>query len=265
MAKIQDKEHAELFEYEQFCDKFRPKKTTDDCYTPDNIYQAVKEWTCRRYGIDQDTVVRPFWPGADFTRTEYPDGCTVIDNPPFSILTKILQYYQDRAIRFLLFCPALVVIDYYRHNCTAICTGVSITYANGACISTSFITNLEDFDLALTTAPDLSIILEKENKLNESKKTLVKVTLPDAIITAAQMNKLSANGIDYSVRRSEAIKVKYLDNYKRGIYGSGLLLSERAAAERAVAERAVAERAAPHKIELSEREKELQRMIGAAK
>lgn len=28
-------------EYRAFVDKFKPRKTTDDCYTPDNVYQAV--------------------------------------------------------------------------------------------------------------------------------------------------------------------------------------------------------------------------------
>lgn len=27
--------------YDEFVDKFRVKKTTDDCYTPDNIYEVV--------------------------------------------------------------------------------------------------------------------------------------------------------------------------------------------------------------------------------
>ena len=31
-------------EYQKFVDKFKPKKTTDDCYTPANIYEAVLSW-----------------------------------------------------------------------------------------------------------------------------------------------------------------------------------------------------------------------------
>ena len=27
--------------YQAFVDKFKPKKTTDDCYTPENIYKVV--------------------------------------------------------------------------------------------------------------------------------------------------------------------------------------------------------------------------------
>lgn len=60
--------------YEEFVEKFKPKKTTDDCYTPPEIYEVIKSWACKRYGIDPDKVVRPFWPGADYLTTEYPDG-----------------------------------------------------------------------------------------------------------------------------------------------------------------------------------------------
>ena len=30
-------------EYQAFVDKFKPKKTTDDCYTPKNIYEVVSK------------------------------------------------------------------------------------------------------------------------------------------------------------------------------------------------------------------------------
>ena len=33
--------------YEEFVDKFKPKKTTDDCYTPDAIYEVVKDWAIK--------------------------------------------------------------------------------------------------------------------------------------------------------------------------------------------------------------------------
>ena len=33
--------------YKEFVDKFKPKKTTDDCYTPDVIYKAVKDWAIK--------------------------------------------------------------------------------------------------------------------------------------------------------------------------------------------------------------------------
>ena len=36
-------EQEETVEYKGFVEKFKPKKTTDDCYTPLLIYEAVKE------------------------------------------------------------------------------------------------------------------------------------------------------------------------------------------------------------------------------
>ena len=33
-----------LYDYEGFPDKFNPKQTTDDCYTPRAIYEAVLGW-----------------------------------------------------------------------------------------------------------------------------------------------------------------------------------------------------------------------------
>lgn len=50
-------------DYKAFVEKFKPKKTTDDCYTPENVYKAVMEWACEEYGIDPEKIVRPFWPG----------------------------------------------------------------------------------------------------------------------------------------------------------------------------------------------------------
>ena len=33
--------------YEEFVEKFKPKKTTDDCYTPPGIYAVVRDWAPR--------------------------------------------------------------------------------------------------------------------------------------------------------------------------------------------------------------------------
>lgn len=46
-------------EYEAFVNKFKPKKTTDDCYTPPKVYEAVKDWVCEEYGVNPDNIVRP--------------------------------------------------------------------------------------------------------------------------------------------------------------------------------------------------------------
>ena len=65
--------------YEQFVEKFKPKKTADDCYTPSEVYEDVKNWVEKEYQID-GPVIRPFWPGADYQSIEYPPDGVVIDN-----------------------------------------------------------------------------------------------------------------------------------------------------------------------------------------
>lgn len=50
-------------EYAAFVEKYKPKKTTDDCYTPDAVYEAVAAWVEKEYGVSRDSMVRPFLAG----------------------------------------------------------------------------------------------------------------------------------------------------------------------------------------------------------
>lgn len=91
--------------YDQFVEKFKRKKTTDDCYTPPEVYEAIKDYACERYGVDPARVVRPFYPGGDYQNFNYENGAVVIDNPPFSILSQICEFYAEKAIPFFFICP----------------------------------------------------------------------------------------------------------------------------------------------------------------
>ena len=57
--------------YDRFVEKFKAKKTTDDCYTPANVYEAVAEFVAKEYGLDRGRFVRPFYPGGDYQRFDY--------------------------------------------------------------------------------------------------------------------------------------------------------------------------------------------------
>mgnify|MGYP000345648455 FL=1 len=265
-------------EYEAFVDKFKPKKTTDDCYTPPLIYEAVKAWACKQYDIDPDNIARPFYPGGDYEHYDYPDGCTVLDNPPFSILTRICRFYLERGIRFFLFAPSLTAFG-GKDTCmemTHIVCGADITYANGAVVRTAFVTNLGG-DVVARTAPDLLSMIEAAmvKIRQETRRELPKYQYPGHILTAAMLQKYSKYGIDFEVRRKDCTRVSKLDaqaEHGKAIFGSGLLLSdakaaeraaaERAAAERAAAERAAAERAAARVWRLSDRELEIVKGLG---
>ena len=242
-------------QYNEFVDKFKPRHTSDDTHTPPNVYEAVLSWCERRYGIDRAKVVRPFYPGGDYANAEYPESCVVVDNPPFSILSQIVRFYLERGIPFFLFAPSLTSISHARHpGCAAIFSNSDITFDNGAVVRCAFLTSLEPRDTLAVSAPDLGdaiAVAEAENR-KAGKKKVTPLTLPDEVLTGARMQYLASHHTPHTVRRSESVFVRKLDNYPAGIYGGGFLLSPRAAAERAAAERAAA-----HKVELSAREKKL--------
>ena len=228
-------------EYAAFVEKFKPKKTTDDCYTPDGIFEAVAAWVVKEYGVDRAAFVRPFWPGEDYETEQYPDGCVVVDNPPFSIISKIIRFFAEEKIRFFVFSPALTLLT-RRDDVTHIATGATITYENGATVKTSFVTNLDDPDIILRTAPDLKNAVDAASREIErmKKKSFPKYIYPDHIVTAAMAQRWCEHGVEYRLSRRECVRVAELDAQKafgKSIFCGGYLLSERAAAERAAAER----------------------------
>lgn len=142
------------------------------------IYEALIAWLQAKGYITPDTpVVRPFWSEGDFTDLEqYPPGAVVVDNPPFSIMSSILRFYEQHNITFFLFAPSLTSFSYMSdaYDLTAIILNLSVVYENGAKISTAFVTNLHRFDpVKAMTAPDLYQMLDnaqKENRKEEREK-----------------------------------------------------------------------------------------------
>ena len=245
-------------EYNEFLVKFEDPKTTDDCYTPDNIYDVVAEFVAKRYNKPRETFVRPFYPGGDYQAFSYKPDSVVVDNPPFSIMAEIVDFYVETAQPFFLFAPGLATLNYInRENVTAVCTYVSITYENGASVQTSFITNMEPADVAAFTDPDLHKAIEEENNKNEAalRRSLPKYDYPVEVITAAKMGYLAKYGQALTIKRSDAVFIRSLDAQKaqdKCIFGGALLLSEKAAAEKAAATR----------WPLSEREQEIVKSLG---
>ena len=234
-------EEGDQEKYDAFKEKFKPKKTTDDCYTPENIYEAVLSWVRTEYDLGGAEIVRPFYPGEDYQAREYPSGCVVVDNPPFSILSEIVGYYLAEGVRFFLFAPALTcmgLLGKYLGRVCCICAGAPVTYDNGADVNTSFVTNLDAS--AARSAPDLHDLVEAANAVNlrALHRDLPKYKYPDAVLTAAALNYLSVHGEPFRVSPESAAFVRVLDAQKpagKSIFGGGLLLSDRAAADRAAA------------------------------
>ena len=234
---------AEDAEYNAFVEKFKPKKTTDDCYTPEPVYNAVRDYVCERWKIDPAKIVRPFWPGGDYERFDYPPDCVVLDNPPFSIVSKIEKFYIAHNIRFFIFAPGLTMLS-SGLPLSYLCVGISIYYENGAKVNTGFVHNLDAVPV-LEACPELHARLDAVNEYPKTKNPVRKLSLPLEIITAARLNYLAGHGVAFCLPVKNCQFVRQCDNLPSGFFGSGYLIGKRAAAERAAAEW----------IELSEREK----------
>lgn len=136
MSTIQTKSKS----YEEFVAKFEPKLTTDDCYTPAAVYNKVAAFVASTYDADPASFTRPFWPGADYKTHDYTHKI-VVDNPPFSCLSEIINYYNDNGIKYFLFAPALTCFNYL-NKCDIVLIKPGIIYENGANVRTAFVTNL---------------------------------------------------------------------------------------------------------------------------
>lgn len=267
MNKIQKK----LNDYEGFVEKFKPKKTTDDCYTPPKVYDTVLSFVGTLADTINRPIVRPFFPGGDYENYNYPEHCIVVDNPPFSIYAKIVRFYLKKGIDFFLFAPHLTQIV-VGADCCYMVTDATITYENGANVSTSFTTNLIR-DLRIWLCPELKNRIEKSQKID--KPVLVKNIYPKEVITTSTLGRIINRGVELKIKKSDCVFISNLDSLKKekkSIFGNGFLLSERAAAERVAAERVAAERAAAERaaaeratgfiVQLSERETTLIKQLG---
>lgn len=252
-------------EYQAFVSKFEVKKTTDDCYTPTNVYEAVVEWCEKEYGINRNKIVRPFYPNGDYTKYPYEKDSIVLDNPPFSILAEITRYYTERGVKFFLFAPSLTLFNAGK-TCTAICIGINVLYENKARVCTSFLTNLNG-NVRFRSCPELYEALNKANEENNGKElvTLAKYEYPAHVATSSNIALMSKYGVEFSATVEETLKVSALDSqkeYKKSIFGDGYLLSEEMAKDKARAQEQVRERQQPQIWKLSKREEKIIKQLG---
>lgn len=171
----------------------------------------------------------------------------VIDNPPFSIVSKICKYYNEREIPFFLFAPYLTNFSIAAgdENTQHVITDISIIYENGAKVNTSFVTNM-DGNLA-RSCPDLQEALRVENDKNLKlvRKSVPKYDYPDNLLRATDLGYLAKHGVELRIGKESAFFVRELDAQKarkKSIFGSGFLLSERATADRVAADKAALEK-----------------------
>ena len=254
-------------EYQAFEAKFKPKRTTDDCYTPPEIYDVILKWVqakCQQ--IAGLKVVRPFYPGGDYTKEDYTDA-VVIDNPPFSILAEIKRFYHHHKILYFLFAPALTLFASDVKGSNYIIANTNITYANGANVRTGFVSNLFG-SKAIILAPDLMQEIDEVERKRKEANSLPTYAYPKNVISSALLNKHVNAGVAMEIDRSEVSYIRKLDSQEgtgKAIFGAGFLVSDRVAEglEKKLAEgleKKLAEEGT--KWALSDREKLIIKLLG---
>ena len=227
--------------YEEFVEKFKPKKTTDDCYTPPAVYEAVLAWVeaNSRVAFDRSQVLRPFKPGGDYESEDY-RGRVVIDNPPFSILSKIVNFYLGRGVKFFLFAPALTLLSgkLKPGSVTYVANFCNITYENGAIIKTCFVTNMMGGEFVVID-PALTDAVTAAQKTGTVRRP--KYSYPRELFYARTMSAIDGRaalriGWD-EVASPRLNRLESQSRSGKAIFGGGYLLSTAAAERAAAAER----------------------------
>lgn len=267
-------------DYESYVAKFvEGPKTTDDTFTPRDIYEAVVEYVGTVVDLSDKQILRPFYPGGDYENAEYPDNGVVIDNPPFSLFMKIVRFYVARDIPFFLFGPGLTIASCCKY-CTAVIIGEGIRFENGAVVKCNFASNLYG-DVIIKTAPYLDKLI-KQCPSQPQKANLPKYEYPDNVVSVSDMQTIAHVGGEYEVRRKEGIVIRDLDNHPgRGLFGDHILTTN-AKGEEKVRAKATARAAANQmalfnnarrqvdietnttRIQLSEREKRIVERLDAS-
>lgn len=238
-----DEEGESSEEYEAFTDKFKAKKTTDDCFTPEIVYDAVKDWAISHYKLGDAQILRPFYPGGDYEHEDYPEGCVVIDNPPFSILSQICRFFDKHGIRYFLFAPTLTLFSTNAGKSNYVPVSAAVTYENGARVNTSFVTNLGGWRVEISG--ELFSLIDEADKRNRGES---RIELPGYIyplnVLCIQDFDLAKHGQSLCYSDEDLQFTRALDAQKekgKAIFGGGFLLSEAAAAKKSKAEEAALE------------------------
>lgn len=211
-------------DYQTFIDKFKPKLTTDDCLTPPEVYNAVLEWINDNIcSLEGKRILRPFYPGGNFTAEEYTPDTVVIDNPPFSFFAKIQSWYNERNIKYFLFSPGLTAFNSNRGMNTTVLIGNPVIFSNGAKVNIAFKTNMAD-DTAIILSPTLDNAIKEAQQQNKSNAP--KLVWPDNIQNSARLKAyIKRLRSDYKIQHEECVFTSKACG--RSIFGGGVYLNSR--------------------------------------
>lgn len=211
-------------DYKKFVEKFQPKKTTDDCYTPPAVYDAVCDYLEEEYHLNRVDIVRPFVPGGDYKNYQYPANAIVVDNPPFSIMKEILTFYKEREIPFFLFAQAKTILQHASSGSCAVCVCANVVYENGAEVGTSFYSGLpQDRGILAKSAPKLASAIRKAQGLPDDSFNAIR-EYDEHVVLFSFLDSLSRYGFSFEIPVGLGRAVKFVGGTQ--ILGKCVLVSD---------------------------------------
>ncbi len=264
------KTKTDFYDYDAYVDKFQRTnlpRTTDETYTPEDVYNCVVDYVDTIYPLEGHVVVRPFYPGGDYQAYNYPPNGVVIDNPPFSILTQIVRYYIGRGIPFFLFANRLTCASLVRLGATVFYVENGLRYSNGAEIGAAFVSNLTP-QWAVVCASSLRLALAEQPSQQPDSKSLKIYDYPHNLLKFSDFSALSFLEEDTYIPFSSVVSTRARCEGRSVGFGCSFLLSDemaklaRAKLARAKLARAKLARAKlAHKIELTEEQQQQLRAL----
>lgn len=208
----------------------------DECYTPPEVYDTVLDYAVERYQLKGKHVVRPFIPGGDFQKYVYAKNDVVIDNPPFSITTKIVNWYIDNNIPFFLFINGLYGVSLSRGlhgKATVICTNANVSFDNKGSekrVKIGFVTNLEPKNIVIRGDVTLT------NRLNGflKKKSFKRYHYPDNFLKNSDILAALQRNVELKLTTDNCLFKDNLDYHKAhhlSVFGGGYLVNDQLYAE----------------------------------
>lgn len=215
-------------DYAGFLKKFeKQEKTTDDTYTPPDVFEAVLRYVGEITDLSNKLILRPFFPGGDYINAEYPADGVVVDNPPFSQFNQICRFFSANKIPFFLFAPGMTVLNCVQY-CTAVITGVQLKFQNKAIIRINFASNLFG-EKIVQTAPRLKAYLYACPSQMRPER-LEQRQYPPELVGVSQLHTITDNGFEFSIKRKQAAKIREIDGVH--LFGDHLLVAPSVAEEK---------------------------------
>ena len=210
--------------------------TNDECYTSPEVYDTVLKYAVERYNLQGKHIVRPFIPGGDYQRYVYDKNDVVIDNPPFSMTTKITKWYINHDIPFFLFINGQYAVSLSRGlhgKATVIATNANCSFyhePNNKVIKMGFVTNLDPKNIVLRGDATLT------NRLNGllKKKSFKRFRYPDNFLKNNDILSALQRNVELKLTTDNCLFEDNLDYHKAqhfAVFGGGYLVNDKLYAE----------------------------------